>query len=298
MIDRTFLILPGIGPKRERSLWKAGVETWSDYLAAPSIPGVTSATRSGHLGLLEAAQEAYDAQAWNRLGHLFPNREHWRLFGKTRARAAYLDIETTGTDPRSTITVVGVWDPAAGVTHSLIQGQDLDHDNLAALLSRFDIFVTFNGTGFDLPVLRNHFPHAIPDIPHLDLRGALSRLGFKGGLKRIEVALGLERPDEVRGVDGFEAVLLWRRYRMRGDQEALQRLVDYNREDVVNLEPLARFAYGALHNSVCGYWGGPLAPVSWPGAMPETLPRECVGVPGVDPELPLSAGEPTPLPRW
>lgn len=297
MIDRTFLVLPGIGPKKERQLWKHGVHDWNSYLDADHLPGVTAKTRDGHRGLVDTLIDAHRRRDLARLAHLFPNREHWRFYAQTAPRAGYLDIETTGTDPRSTVTVVGVWDPAAGVTHQLVQGTNLDHDTLAACLARFDILVTFNGTGFDIPVLRNHFPHAVPHIPHLDLRGALARLGFKGGLKRIEVALGIQRPDEVRGVDGYEAVLLWRRYLMRGDREALQRLVDYNREDVINLEPLARFACAALGNQLCHYWDASPEPVVWPGgAPPAVLPRECEHIRGVAPERTLDT-YPVPLAR-
>jgi uncharacterized protein YprB with RNaseH-like and TPR domain len=64
-----------------------------------------------------------------------------------------------------------------------------------------------------------------------------------GGLKRIEQAMGIERAPHVAGLNGYDAVLLWRRYRMRRDENALQRLLDYNRADVENLERLAEIAF-------------------------------------------------------
>ena len=42
----------------------------------------------------------------------------------------------------------------------------------------------------------------------------------------------------VRGVDGYMAVRLWYEYVNNNDQEALRTLLDYNREDVVNLRLL------------------------------------------------------------
>jgi uncharacterized protein YprB with RNaseH-like and TPR domain len=48
---------------------------------------------------------------------------------------------------------------------------------------------------------------------------------------------------------GFDAVRLWRRYE-DGDDDALDLLLAYNMEDVVNLEPLAEFAYEGLR-SLC-----------------------------------------------
>jgi hypothetical protein len=43
-------------------------------------------------------------------------------------------------------------------------------------------------------------------------------------------------------MDGFMAVLLWKEYE-RGNQEALDTLIRYNLEDVVNLQHLAAVAY-------------------------------------------------------
>ena len=80
---------------------------------------------------------------------------------------------------------------------------------------------------------------------HIDLRFALRRLGYRGGLKSIERQLGIRRPDEVAGIDGFEAVRLWYRY-LRGDGKALDTLVSYNRQDVENMRPLMELAYEKL----------------------------------------------------
>jgi uncharacterized protein YprB with RNaseH-like and TPR domain len=46
----------------------------------------------------------------------------------------------------------------------------------------------------------------------------------------------------VDGMDGYMAVLLWERYQ-RGDKGALELLLTYNREDVVNLEVLMDAAF-------------------------------------------------------
>jgi uncharacterized protein YprB with RNaseH-like and TPR domain len=68
----------------------------------------------------------------------------------------------------------------------------------------------------------------------------LKELGLAGGLKKIEIALGITRDDEVQGVDGFEAVRLWRRYK-KGDENALRKLLIYNKEDIVNLKFLLEY---------------------------------------------------------
>ena len=56
-------------------------------------------------------------------------------------------------------------------------------------------------------------------------------------------------------MDGYTAVLLWQRYQ-RGDKGALDLLLSYNREDVVNLEVLMD---GGLRDGP-----GPALP-GWPG---------------------------------
>ncbi|MDM7202769.1 MAG: ribonuclease H-like domain-containing protein, partial [Thermodesulfobacteriaceae bacterium] len=61
-------------------------------------------------------------------------------------------------------------------------------------------------------------------------------LGIKGGLKKVEKILGLERKTE--GMNGYDAVKLWKRWQEEKDRAALRKLILYNREDVVNLKIL------------------------------------------------------------
>ena len=165
--------------------------------------------------------------------------EHWRLFKHFRPRAAYLDIETTGTVwPGLLVTVVGLYDGRN--MRQFIQGHNLQQFPRA--LAEFDLLVTFNGTQFDLPVLKAYFPELQLPPAHVDLRFLMARLGFKGGLKKIEPRFGIRRPKAVDGMDGYMAVLLWQRYQ-RGDRGALDLLLTYNREDVINLEVLMDAAF-------------------------------------------------------
>jgi hypothetical protein len=50
------------------------------------------------------------------------------------------------------------------------------------------------------------------------------------------------RESAIEGLDGFDAVLLWRNYQW-GDQTALEKLIQYNTADIVNLKPLMVFGY-------------------------------------------------------
>jgi hypothetical protein len=238
MLKRTFVHLQGVGQKTEAHFWRQGLATWEDFWAAGRVAGLGAE----RLPILKALLE-------ESLSHLhrpeyfaarLPSGEHWRLFRHFQARAAYLDIETTGAWwPELAVTVVGLYD---GRNFSqFILGRNLM--DFPEALAGVDLLVTFNGAQFDLPVLRAAFPGLrLPPI-HLDLRFLLARLGYRGGLKAIEPRFGITRPQAVAGLDGFDAVLLWERCQ-RGDRTAQELLLQYNREDVLNLETLMEQAFG------------------------------------------------------
>jgi uncharacterized protein len=237
MLKRTFIHLPGVGPRFETHFWRQGVATWEDFLAARRLRGLSrdrlgwlQGELQGSLGHLE--DPAYFAER-------LPAGEHWRLFRHFRPRVGYLDIETTGKAwPGLLVTVVGLYDGRN--MRQFVQGYNLQE--FPSVLSEFDLLVTFNGTQFDLPVLKAYFPDLCLPPAHVDLRFLMARLGFKGGLKKIEPRFGIRRPKAVDGMDGYMAVLLWQRYQ-RGDKGALELLLSYNREDVVNLEVLMDAAF-------------------------------------------------------
>lgn len=108
-------------------------------------------------------------------------------------------------------------------------------------IESFTLLVTYNGKQFDLPFLRTKL--GIPlNQAHIDLRYPLAALGYKGGLKKIEKLMGLERPGLVSQLDGWCAVVLWR-YHERGESGALETLLHYNLEDVVHLPALLAEVY-------------------------------------------------------
>lgn len=155
------------------------------------------------------------------------------------AMDAYLDIETTGfIGGRSYPTVVGIAVdfPGDWLTEQLV-GDDITSDAILHILTGVTTIYTFNGAGFDLPFLawrpgvdlRRRFEHH-------DLMRSSRRAGLKGGLKAIEKALGI--PRRLPDMGGYDAVLLWRKYRREQNQAALDMLLEYNREDVENLRVL------------------------------------------------------------
>jgi uncharacterized protein len=237
MLKRTFIHLPGVGRRTEGRFWRGGLATWEDMLGAERVPGL-SGERIARLkeDLQESLAHVDDPSYFAARLHA---GEHWRLFEKFRQRTAYLDIETTGNHwPGLLVTVVGLYDGKS--MRQFVQGFNLREFPQA--LSELDVIVTFNGRLFDLPVLKTYFPGLKLPPVHVDLRFLLARLGYKGGLKKIEPLFGINRPEEVNGMDGYMAVLLWQRYQ-RGDRTALDLLLKYNREDVVNLEVLMDRAF-------------------------------------------------------
>jgi uncharacterized protein len=142
---------------------------------------------------------------------------------------AYLDIETTF---EGAISVVGIYRQDIGTVQ--LVGGGVQDVALFEALGGVTTIVTFNGSTFDLPVIRKRlYVDLKRDFDHFDLMYVCRRKGLRGGLKRVETVLGIDRA--TAGLTGWDAPRLWRRYESQGDRAALHRLLDYNREDVINL---------------------------------------------------------------
>jgi len=152
---------------------------------------------------------------------------------------AYLDIETTGLSPRySRITVIGIY-LCNGDDISFIQlvGEDITVDSLLETLGGVDIIYTYNGSRFDLPFIYILLGVNLAKMfAHRDLMYDCWRNNLYGGFKVVERQLGIER--RLTEVNGYEAVKLWWRYVDYLDLDALATLLEYNKEDVLNLKIL------------------------------------------------------------
>lgn len=241
MLKNSFQHLPGVGTTVEKNMWASGITDWDSLSNPLLIPKASKRIQTLRNHIPESFQNIDDPRYFSE--HL-PAALHWRFFPEFRKRTAFIDIETTGLDIDwgGNITTIALYDG-----HCLkyyVQGKNLDA--FPDDIKRYDVIVTYNGKTFDVPFIESCFRITLSQA-HIDLRYVLKSLGYGGGLKRCEKALGVDR-GELEGVDGFFAVLLWDDYRRNKNQKALETLLAYNIEDVVNLETLMVLAYNMKLN--------------------------------------------------
>ena len=238
MLTHTFLHIKGVGRQIERTLWDAGVTSWQDIKTCRKhIRGIGAKKRAAVLKALALSERRLAAGDARFFHDRLPAAERWRIAHDFRDRLAFVDIETTGMGAWAETTVVGVY--AGGEARLFVR--DVNLDAARPLLEAHDVWVSYNGLTFDEPFLRREFGESIRPAAHIDLRYCLRAVGLKGGLKAVERSIGIERPGELAGLDGWDAVRLWREYRA-GRAASLKTLAEYNMEDVVNLEPLLEVA--------------------------------------------------------
>jgi len=185
--------------------------------------------------------EALDVLDFSQLTNLIPKIQHWKMIPNFIDRIAYLDIETTGLSPHySHITTIAVYD--GNEVHDFVRGENLDE--FPAFISKFPAITTFYGKAFDIPFIKQEMGIEFNQV-HFDVCFLLRRLKIKGGLKKIERTFGISR-GALEDLDGYSAVLLWKKYAKTKKKEYLETLLAYNNEDVINLEFLLHKAYNLL----------------------------------------------------
>jgi len=152
---------------------------------------------------------------------------------------AYLDIETTSLSPADgIITVIGIY-ITDGVIEEVFQlvGENITKENIKKILKDVKTIYTYNGAKFDLPFIAALKEIDLTkDFKHVDLMHHCWSKNLYGGLKKIEKTLGI--PRKLTEVDGKVAIELWFNYKNYNDEFALATLLEYNKEDVVNLKKL------------------------------------------------------------
>ncbi len=239
MLNNTYIHIPGVGKSLEQKIWAQGIHTWEEFLEMEdqiSIPPARKARISEEIRKSSAHLAAKDCCFFSQC---LPSAEHWRAYPLFSDSAAFFDIETTGLSQRmDKITVVGIYDGSEVKSYI----KDINLDDIIEEFSKYRLLVSFNGARFDLPFIKSEFPEIEFKQLHVDLMYPLRRIGYNGGLKNIEKLLGISRSEDTEGLTGFDAVRLWKQYE-RGDMEALDKLIEYNKEDVMNLKTIIELTY-------------------------------------------------------
>lgn len=232
MLKNTFCHLPGIGLKRESALWYNNIFSWEDFKNK-----LLSNNDSGYKipqnlqDNIDLSLEQYMKKNPVYFARKLYGNQIWRIFKDFRDSVAYIDIETTGLYNPS-ITTIALYD-GYNINY-YVNGRNLDE--FINDIFEYKILISYNGKCFDIPIIESYLNIKL-DHAHIDLRFLLKSLGYSGGLKRCEKQLGISRGD-LDGVDGYFAVLLWDEYNSYNNQKALETLLAYNIEDVINLEKL------------------------------------------------------------
>jgi len=237
MLENTFMHIPGVGQVTEKRLWESGVLFWDDFFEKTAVRQAPE-----HKALMKNRLEKSQVHLKNNNLQYFadhlPTNQHWRLFPNLTDSVAYLDIETTGLESwQNKITTIALYDGKTIFTY--VNGQNLD--DFKKNIKKYKAVITYNGKCFDVPFIESYLGINLDQI-HIDLRYVLASLGFKGGLKGCERQLGIDRND-LADIDGYFAVLLWDEYVRNNNQKALETLLAYNIQDVVNLETLMVISY-------------------------------------------------------
>jgi uncharacterized protein YprB with RNaseH-like and TPR domain len=237
MLTRTFQHMQGIGEATEKLIWERGINTWEDF-RPPLNNRLNARTRAMVDRSLIDSFRALARRDVQFFSHALPHRSRWRMYPEFMDNAAYLDIETTGLDrAHDTITTIALY--AGSEIKWYVQGQNLD--DFPRDIERYSLLISYNGSCFDVPFIERFFNIRL-SAAQIDLRFVLGALGYRGGLKRCEKVLGIERPG-MTDIDGYTAVLLWHDYRRSGNQKALETLLAYNICDAANLAALMTIAY-------------------------------------------------------
>jgi uncharacterized protein YprB with RNaseH-like and TPR domain len=225
VIERTFIIFPGIGSRKERNLWSKGILDWDDLSAVSRYCRL--------LPFIEEAKRRLSSSDASYFSSLLRNAERWRLLEDFMDLAAFIDIEVENDGNRLKPVVAGI---LRNRLFTQLYGENLSRREMRRAIDGAAMIVTFNGSAHDLRIIRDMLGNDIP--PSVDLRAIAMKLGVREGLKQIEYQRGIKRKwDVVLSAMGHTSHL-WHLYR-KGNRRALDLLLEYNREDTINMYPLA-----------------------------------------------------------
>lgn len=181
----------------------------------------------------------YSTKAKGQKPQTYKPLTYWsNLYRACKHNSLCLDIETEGIN--KPITILGLYQPKPGIPQvtQLIQGSTLTEKEIKVSLSPAKLIITFNGLNMDIPRIRQQFPNAFPEKIHvLDLYRIAKRLNMNCSLQTLEQTFNIDRLEDY-SKRKYIAVKLWKQH-LNGNTKALRRLLEYNKQDTINLYPLA-----------------------------------------------------------
>ncbi|MGC8585236.1 MAG: ribonuclease H-like domain-containing protein [Thermoplasmata archaeon] len=241
ILRESFFIFDSISFAKQRSLKRRGIVNWDDLY----INGKNHFSDKRWEGIereVKICIENYKNKNLNFFKTFLDEKYHFLLLDDFSDYAIFLDIETTGIRENNEITMIGISDNHKRY-RVFLKDINLNENNIGEILKRYPIVVTFFGKNFDIPFIRKNFPglaDIIDSLINIDLYYLGKMVGFKGGLKRIEKQVGILREREIDGMDGYDAVLLWKDY-LNGNKDSMIKLIRYNRADVINLVDISEY---------------------------------------------------------
>ena len=146
----------------------------------------------------------------------------------------YLDIETTGLSPANDdITIIGLLcnDTFQQFTKNInLKSYYVDE---FIMMNEPTEVVGYNSNKFDIPFMESFGVETLANLKQTDLMIQCHSLNLKGGLKKVEQILGIRRQHEP--LNFFQQKALWKKWINTNDWNSLDRLLAYNKEDVMNL---------------------------------------------------------------
>lgn len=171
------------------------------------------------------------------------------------SQALFLDTETTGlsggTGTMAFLVGLGFFEEDRFVVLQVFLRDPGDEPAMIGFLDeflpRFRWLVTFNGRGFDIPILQNRFilarrPFPLDGVPHLDLLAPARRLWRERLVSCALTALEREILGVARDQDDIPGGVIPRVYRdylRTGDAREIPRILYHNRIDIMTMPVLA-----------------------------------------------------------
>ncbi len=227
-VDQSLCILDGISPASEISLRNRGYLTTRQLLAHADELFSSKHARSLHSDY-ELIVKARQLNRLDVLVNHFPCGYRVRVLHDFFEEALFYDIETDGCAASSNITCISAY--VNGTLMSFVRDKNLN--DFVDCFHHAKLLVSFNGKRFDTPIVCRTF--RLSTIPaQIDLMDEARHFGFRGGLKVVERQIGFQRVHS-EGLLGSDAIRLWDEYVEARNENALEKLIAYNQEDVLSL---------------------------------------------------------------